>query len=321
MLVFEINGVDINEAYDEGIIKMRICGVKDDSMRGPVYSIPGPAMLTIEQPWQRVLFDPTRNANPFFHVMEFIWMMAGSDKVHWIAQFNKNIRASADTSGIIHGAYGLRWRSHFMIEQILQVVEILRKDPLSRRAVIGMWDPMIDLDAGHNDYPCNTHIYFRVMHGKLEMTVCNRSNDIIWGMLGANAVHMTMLQEVIASALGMAMGKYRAFTNNLHIYEKMPNFQAIWNFVPTGGYTPDCYPIQPILGDKALGFFQAECEHFIRGEFARINSPWLLETARPMHDAYLARKEGKTPIEILNIQSADWQKACTEWMSRKGISL
>ena len=33
---------------------------------------------------------------------------------------------------------------------------------------------------------------------KLCMTVCNRSNDMLWGAYGANVVHMSMLQEFVA---------------------------------------------------------------------------------------------------------------------------
>ena len=71
-----------------------------------------------------------------------------------------------------------------------------------------MWDGSCDLDTHHNDLPCNTHIYFRVVDGKLNMTVCNRSNDVIWGMTGANAVHMTMLQELIAAEADIPIGSY-----------------------------------------------------------------------------------------------------------------
>jgi hypothetical protein len=35
------------------------------------------------------------------------------------------------------------------------------------------------------------------------MTVTNRSNDLCWGMLGANYVHFTILQEYLAARLGV----------------------------------------------------------------------------------------------------------------------
>ena len=48
------------------------------------------------------------------------------------------------------------------------------------------------------EIPCNTAIYFKVREGKLNMTVSNRSNDVIWGTFGANVVHMSILQEYVA---------------------------------------------------------------------------------------------------------------------------
>ena len=36
------------------------------------------------------------------------------------------------------------------------------------------------------DVPCNTHAYFAInAEGSLDLTVCNRSNDLVWGCLGA----------------------------------------------------------------------------------------------------------------------------------------
>jgi len=50
------------------------------------------------------------------------------------------------------------------------------------------------------------------------MCVTNRSNDAVWGALGANAVHFSMLQEYLAVMIGCAVGKYWQVTNNLHLY-------------------------------------------------------------------------------------------------------
>ena len=82
------------------------------------------------------------------------------------------------------------------------------------------------------DKPCNTHIYFQVRRersfqgGKnthddyLDMTVCCRSNDIIMGAYGANAVHLSILQEYIAASVGVYVGRYYQFSNNYHMYQR-----------------------------------------------------------------------------------------------------
>jgi thymidylate synthase len=56
----------------------------------------------------------------------------------------------------------------------------------------------------------------------LDMTVTNRSNDLVWGLLGANYVTFSVLQEYMAARIGCGVGRYHHFTNNLHCYD--------WNF-------------------------------------------------------------------------------------------
>jgi hypothetical protein len=135
----------------------------------------------------------------------------------------------SDDGKTFHGAYGFRWRRHWKTDQMLAVAKRLKEDPGTRRAVIGMFDPGVDF-IDSKDIPCNTHIYFRRVgpeHEKLQMTVCNRSNDLIWGACGANVVHFSVLHEWMAAAVGCEMSSYFHFTNNLHIYERHWNLASI----------------------------------------------------------------------------------------------
>lgn len=318
----QISGSSLPILYAETIDVMRVCAIKEDTMRGKVLSMTIPTFLRLENPTERVLFDAVRNANPFFHVMEFIWMMAGGRSVNWIKQFNSNYAKSADKNGLVNGAYGYRWIRHFGVNQIVEIIKIFEKAPNSRRAILAMWDPTDDLGTEHNDYPCNTHIYFRIQHGMLEMTVCNRSNDVIWGALGANVVHMTMLQEIIAAELKIEIGCYQVFTNNLHIYEDMPNFKNIFD---GGTIRDDRYPLEHsrLMSDVSLAQFLLDCEAFVGGYWNNIKSHWLLATARPIYLSYMERKDKSSGgvAHANQIEASDWRIACTEWIQRKNSSL
>ena len=63
------------------------------------------------------------------------------------------------------------------------------------------------------------------------MTVCCRSNDIIWGTYGTNAVHFSMLQEYLAARLNAQLGVYRHISDSFHAYssvlEKVKDIQWI----------------------------------------------------------------------------------------------
>lgn len=288
----------------------------EKSRNGPVKTIQEPVVFTVLNPRERVLCDPKRRANPYFHVMETVWMFAGMDDVRYLLDFNSRMGEYAD-GNIINGAYGKRWRDHFDHDQIYQTIRLLKEDPYSRQAVIAMWDP--DMDGPHRttkDRPCNTHLYFRRMDGALDMTVCNRSNDAIWGMAGANAVHMTYLQELIASALNWPVGRYHVMTNNLHIYEHhwrlLDNPEVLDMYDVNVGY-PEPYPI---LSDKCdLRELMYECRQFMLYPGFKPKSNWLRNVAYPMREIYLDRlkKVPQSARVYESIAALDWREACIAW--------
>jgi hypothetical protein len=148
-------------------------------------------------------------------------MLAGRRDVAFPASIVKNMASFSDDGVNFHGAYGHRWRCHFDFDQLFWIVDALQKNPDDRRQVLAIWDAKVDMGChqpSRKDLPCNTHAYFAVNEGKLDMTVCNRSNDAVWGALGANAVHFSILQEYMAVRIGVKVGRYWQVTNNLHLY-------------------------------------------------------------------------------------------------------
>jgi thymidylate synthase len=324
------------EAYVESYWTIKTWAKPEQSRAGPVLSIPQPVVLEIRRPYERVLFDVERNANPFFHVMETIWMLAGGNRVGFPARFNSTYVNYAEADGVVHGAYGKRWRDHwkvpgtngrYSLDQIQLAIAFLKEDPSSRQVVLSMWDPPEDLGAKVRDRPCNTHIYFRAHEGvsdrQLDMTVCNRSNDLLWGMLGANIVHMTYLHELVAHGAGMEMGTYRVFTNNLHVYTETDVYQ---NFskgpVRQDPYhSIDTYPL--LNGKETVENLLQDCEDFIDEKKPVANTvyrtKWINEVAAPMYMAYRVRicKTGDGLDYVEKIQAEDWRLACRQWIERK----
>ena len=301
---------------------MRTEGIQQNSRNGGVLSLPEPLLVKVTNPSSRVLFDPIRCANPFFHVMEFVWMMAGSQNPDWICQFNARFIEYADTNNhggrpLIHGAYGFRWRVHFATDQIMQAVKLLRNNPEDRRVVLGMWNPNQDLGKDHADVPCNTHIYFRVVNGKLDMTVCNRSNDVVWGMVGANIVHMTLLHELIANATDIPIGNYYVMTNNAHVYVDLDRVEEMLQTVHTDTYELASLPI--LLDSSAIEDFLEDCRNFITHD-APPKTTWIADVARPMYELYTKRKH-KPREEYIHhleqIRDPQWQKAAELWLQWK----
>lgn len=290
------------------------------SRAGMVRSLPSPQLVTVLRPKDRVLLNRHRKANPYFHVMEAIWMLAGSNDATFLEPFNKGIMNFAEDNGIINGAYGHRWRSHFNCrDQLVSIVNELKRDRNTRQAVLVMYDPTIDLQPHWRDRPCNTHIYFRIVKNALDMTVCNRSNDAVWGLAGANIVHMTVLQEFIANVLKIDVGHYHVMTNNLHIYEQH------WHLLDKG-YGHDYYDVMsnhkdfvhvPIYdpSQHSPWEFLMECELFVRLQAdATYKSNWINKVVLPMYDHYQCRLNGdKVTYNIDETQDTAWHTAEVEW--------
>lgn len=234
-----IYATNVNDAYRKGLALMADCGDLVASRNGDVRRVPTPVCTRYAKPTERVLFDGQRHANPFFHLFEGLWMLAGREDVALPMQFIPSFEQFSDDGMTLHGAYGYRWRYHFGkyedqetgigthtrwigIDQLETAIRLLKDNPNDRRVVIGMWDPAADLDVRSKDIPCNDLIKCGVVRGRLDIQVYCRSNDIVYGAYGANAVHMSMLHEYLAAMTGIPIGYYYQISGDYHAYEDTP---------------------------------------------------------------------------------------------------
>ena len=114
----------------------------------------------------------------------------------------------------------------FTLNQIEFVINELKRNPSSRRAVILVRDPSID--AFNDDPACLQHIQYFIRDNKLHCKVLFRSNDAC----KANFMNMfafILLQKRVADALGVEMGTYTHRANSFHCYEK--DFQMLESYV------------------------------------------------------------------------------------------
>lgn len=339
---------NVNDAFrtvvssiDNGSIET----IRTTSRVGDVLQVSYPFLLTYRNPLQRVLFNNIRDSNPFFHLFESLWMLAGRNNVAPLAYYSSNVaKVASDDGKTFNGAYGYRWRHPSGIamtyhdavnekDQLPIIIDQLKRKPDSRRAVLSMWnvdDDLLKIDVT-KDVCCNTHAYFLLRKAAdgyvLDMTVCNRSNDLIWGMLGANVVHFSFLQEYLAAHIGVGVGHYHQFTNNLHVYTARWEPKA-W----LGDMTPDYYteapplPTFPLVQDPAR--FDLELPIFVNdylGESklltdVRCQEPFLAKVAWSAACAFRAHKarDYKAALYWLGeIEAGDWRVVCTNWIQKR----
>lgn len=365
--MYSYKAIDVNEALARGLQHLLLEGVREDSRNGPVLVAPGPVCIEYTEPHNRVLYSPTRDANPVFHFMESLWMLSGSNDIEFPCFFNKSYAQFSDDGGTMWDAYGWRWRRFFGYDQLEAIVAELRANTTSRRCVLSMWngaewtagsgpDPAWQQEDGtwiQSDFyvgthggkalPCNTHAYFAIRNGKLNMTVMNRSNDAVWGAFGANAVHFSFLLEYMAMRVGVPMGSYFQFTNNLHTYtdkfgiEKLAQIEhesdTVGRFPESGpaiadGFDEDLHlfmswAIQVIRSQGALCASEG-CHHYEAGNpvlhVPACKTVFFYAVAIPMFLFWVYRKwkdEYSSNICLNGIDAPDWQRACQEWADRR----
>jgi thymidylate synthase len=315
-----IHAQNVNDAYVAGLKLLYHEGVERESRAGIVVEYPTCVATVYEKPWERVLLDPVRDANPFFHLMESLWMLRGQRDVGTVVRYNKRMDDYSDDGEVFHGAYGHRWRNHFsqnyrVLDQLKIIIRRLATDPDDRRCVLQMWDASYDLNVNKVDIPCNTHVYFKI-RDKLHMTVCCRSNDIIWGAYGANAVHFSMLHQYVADCLDVEMGPYIQISDSFHAYKDVFSVKVKGIRSPFGWKALDTYDnynfthtrfkIPRLLDASEPTFYE---------------SPFYKELIEPMAKAWEHWKNGEWQSACDTVSSQmlieDWRHVCLQWLERR----
>lgn len=225
-----IKAKNINEALALGSFLMAQEGILKTSRNGKVLEFPEPVCTLYQQPMERMLINPIRKANPFFHLHEAMWILAGRKDVDYLSYFIPRMAEFSDDGKEFNAPYGYRLRQRYGKDQITEAIKLLREHPDTRRAVLQIWSPEDDLNVDSKDLACNTTVYFKINFGMLDMTVCCRSNDMLWGAYGANAVQFSILQEYVASMVGAKVGVYRQISDSLHVYLDGPGGE-LWEKV------------------------------------------------------------------------------------------
>lgn len=193
--------------------------VERESRNGKVMKFKDPVLILHNDPMQYLIMSPIRDANPIFHIMEAFWIITGQREVSYLLPFNSRYSEYAESDGRVHGAYGPRLQ---LSGQLNTAIELLKQNNDTRQVVVNIWDPAKDLtDTPYKDRPCNTQLFFNIEDGALNMSIQQRSGDLVWGTMGANRVCFALLMDYIAHAVGVKVGKMYQYVFNLHMYESV----------------------------------------------------------------------------------------------------
>lgn len=295
---------------------------QESSRNGPVLVLDGPLTLHYTHPKECVLFDKTRDANPFLHFFDALYILSDRNDAAFLTNFSNQIGEYAESDGRLFGAYGHRMRKWFGYDQLQTCIDKLKTNPKDRQVVLGLWDPGEDLQVVSKDHPCNMMAVPRVQpDGRVSLTVYNRSNDMLWGAAGANAVQFSFLLQYIAMHLGREVGSYYQVANNPHVYTDFGPWKKISGSDkeedPYHNGVVSCFPFggDPENFDLDVLDFMAnpEQDFFYRTDFFR-------DVVRPMwlsHVEYKLKNKLTSLKWAAMIEAPDWRVAVTEWLNRR----
>jgi thymidylate synthase len=333
--MFVVTATNVRDALPKAVRYITQFGKKEETRNGPAIVASRPVTIRYHYPKQHVLINPIRDANPFFHIIESMWMLAGRNDGEFLDHYIKDFSKQYGVNGLIPDAYGYRWRHGLEFDQLQEIIHQLKKNPITRQAVLQMWGANQDFHdlMTMDPKPCNLVATFRIVNDRLDMTVFNRSNDLIWGCCGANAVHFAILQEYVAGMIGINMGEYWQISTNLHMYmehvdllrHRMSAHVSLHSvLISTGNYGPTQPLIKyPEAFDNEIQEVMQMVDDIHEGKeiySGNLSNSFLSDVVIPMAKAHWYYKKKQIPMalfEMRRVIAQDWKKAGTEWIERR----
>jgi len=171
----------------------------------------------ITDPKDRKIINKERNWSIEYAHSEWRWYLSGNRNVYELGEIYGKVpeiwKRMADAVGNVNSNYGWQWKRN---DQIDYVVDLLKNQPDTRQAVITILD-MKEHDTFTFDTPCTYAIQFTIVHGRLDMCVTMRSNDLWYGFCN-DQYQFSMLQEMVSLELQIEPGVYYHFAHNMHLY-------------------------------------------------------------------------------------------------------
>ncbi|BBH14366.1 thymidylate synthase [Chromobacterium haemolyticum] len=154
-------------------------------------------------------------------IHELLWFLSGDTNIHYLKENGVSIWDEwADENGDLGPVYGYQWRSwpapdgrH--IDQIANVVAMIKNNPDSRRLIVSAWNPALVDEMALP--PCHSLFQFYVADGKLSCQLYQRSADIFLGV-PFNIASYALLTMMMAQVCGLQAGEFVHTLGDAHLY-------------------------------------------------------------------------------------------------------
>jgi thymidylate synthase len=154
-------------------------------------------------------------------IHELLWFLKGETNIAYLKENKVSIWDEwADENGELGPVYGYQWRSWpaadgRKVDQISQVVEMIRNNPDSRRLIVSAWN-VADIDRMALP-PCHLLFQFYVADGRLSCQLYQRSADVFLGV-PFNIASYSLLTLMVAQVTGLQPGEFVHTFGDAHLY-------------------------------------------------------------------------------------------------------
>ena len=154
-------------------------------------------------------------------IVELLWFLRGDTNVRWLQDRNVSIwNEWADADGDLGPVYGKQWREWETadgrhIDQMAELVALIRKDPSSRRQIVTAWNPG---EIGRMALaPCQCLFQTQVAAGRLNLQLYQRSADLFLGV-PFNIASYALLTHMLARECALQPGTFVWTGGDVHLY-------------------------------------------------------------------------------------------------------
>jgi thymidylate synthase len=154
-------------------------------------------------------------------IHELLWFLKGDTNIKYLKDNGVSIWDDwADENGNLGPVYGYQWRNWPLpngghIDQITQVIEMIKKNPDSRRLIVSAWN-VADINNMKLP-PCHAFFQFYVADGKLSCQLYQRSADIFLGV-PFNIASYALLTMMVAQVCDLELGEFIHTLGDAHLY-------------------------------------------------------------------------------------------------------
>ena len=171
----------------------------------------------LTNPSLRQITNPERKWSLDYAEAEWQWYLSGDRDINKLGEIYGKVPAiwkrMANEHDLVNSNYGWQWMRE---DQLSKVINILRDEKDTRQAAISIYDGK-EMHMYEYDTPCTYAVQFTIIDGLLCMSVYMRSNDLWYGFCN-DQYQFSLLQELVASMLGIEIGWYYHHAHNMHLY-------------------------------------------------------------------------------------------------------